>query len=98
MPFFVFFKKGKKVEEKNIMKSSIFLLSLAIGDRCAKFTPKSDSTLCVCDDDYCDEFLEKEVIDGFVNLYETSRSGKRLGKIRTQKSFKKPFFQKAHNT
>ena len=61
------------------MKSSIILLSLAIGDRCTKFTPKSDSTLCVCDADYCDKFIEKEVIDGFVNLFETSRSGKRLG-------------------
>ena len=56
----------------------LLLFGGALAQNCQKFTPASDSELCLCDAENCDTFEVADVVDGFFDTYTTSRAGQRL--------------------
>ena len=56
----------------------LLLFGGALARNCEKFSPESDSELCLCDAESCDTFEPADVVDGFFDTYTTSRAGQRL--------------------
>merc|ERR1712106_483536 len=71
---------GNPTNGENRMKLPILVLCVTARQeqlRCTKFTERSDSSLCMCDE-HCDGFVEAELRHGFANIYTTGRDGQRL--------------------